>query len=1320
MDGGSAPLLIEVIQSTTHGKLVEYSKNGFIGYHPIKDFVGIDTFTFRVCDECSAYRNVELRGAADTMSTHPSCVREREVLGNSSEVGCLTETIKLKIVNVNDGLIAAALAGVITNADTASVTAKTAKFCAFDAASDIDDVQASDILALGLDPVSYGFTQLTLDNKTDIDISSLTIAQPPTHGTATVVHDATECASGTALLYTSPNDWLGYDVFTYTLCDRSNLCNTNSVHVRTTVAAPAIVSVKAVPVQNAESIHSDSSYGSGDSVVISFNVATNMPPHGATGQYVTSADLDQMVHFNHSFSPYSAGYHGKWLSATELQIVLDDVGDLPSTPVAAAVVTSIVTNETRCGQFDAGSDIYIPIEEAKYCITNDARTSRANVASFQGLSGTWGLLLGDVERVYVTNPEGVGTNYLDTGSRVEMMINPPLSPAQLAAHCAKGADQVLDLSNFGTGVTAKLDCGTIWTGVDPTTVVPAVINSTTSAATAASTNETEAGAPGVVTPGGVSIPSIPDAPSGPVAPGGGDIVGRNRRQVAGPAARVQSSPALSNVTIVFQNVDGAIVTPADGDAFILAVRKAWRGSTPYLELAKTVQADTLLGSIDDYMAHSSGDSPMGKYRTTLDNSPERLRALSYVNGLDKDTPKVEVIAFAGSGQSLIEISITFDRDTNIPFVAGNLGGTDYALDKAGVDQLMLFTPSLGSAYTAAWDNRRTIKISVNAVNANLTGVPSVTFRSNQDVNLVSISDPCRGSNVCGMSGTVGGTGGICDRSENSCRVSGTYTQNSAFVVVNAADAGAAKGSGASSESNDAATSSLWALLLLIIILPLIAFLAYKWYNNRKEQAHINKAKRAIRQSKIAWTGTTADGKQVPDTVDMWSRPPAMTAMRQNPDPFVFFNGKDTAVPASDKQFNARGDPFIQGPLPGLNTQAGPRQGGQFGAPQRGATQAENNVEAGQKAQLPTLKLGAPRGARPTLGAKLPPPPRQGKGKGPIMRPPGTGGKPGGFAAAAGRAAPGGGRGSFQVPGGRDSKVDLFNVVRKASLTSQAFGAPKGAQDPFQRKRKTSNPFQEATDKQNERRMSMPQRRSSSTLDDKVSPLRPGPGRPSADGARGPSMPRRPDRRSSSNITGGPPRPGGMKALRPPIKGPGGNSPGAAMSPPAINDPFAGSDAPKSPKPTKPGIKGGAGFKSGKSPAPARGPGPRVNPAGVSPRKPGPGAPGPRAGAIEQSRRLPGAPPPSRPKPNQVAPSPRISASMKPPARAPSNYERNLGVGGKSPSMPRAGPGRSPDPLRKPAGSPFMKPKLGPGGAAGFKSASKPGPPKPRAPAKTEE
>jgi len=337
-----------------------------------------------------------------------------------------------------------------------------------------------------------------------------------------------------------------------------------------------------------------------------------------------------------------------------------------------------------------------------------------------------------------------------------------------------------------------------------------------------------------------------------------------------------------------------------------------------------------------------------------------------------------------------------------------------------------------------------------------------------------------------------------------------------------------------------------------------------------------------------------------------------------------------------------------------------------------------------------------------------------------MRPPGTGGKPGGFAAAAGRAAPGGGRGSFQVPGGRDSKVDLFNVVRKASLTSQAFGAPKGAQDPFQRKRKTSNPFQEATDKQNERRMSMPQRRSSSTLDDKVSPLRPGPGRPSADGARGPSMPRRPDRRSSSNITGGPPRPGGMKALRPPIKGPGGNSPGAAMSPPAINDPFAGSDAPKSPKPTKPGIKGGAGFKSGKSPAPARGPGPRVNPAGVSPRKPGPGAPGPRAGAIEQSRRLPGAPPPSRPKPNQVAPSPRISASMKPPARAPSNYERNLGVGGKSPSMPRAGPGRSPDPLRKPAGSPFMKPKLGPGGAAGFKSASKPGPPKPRAPAKTEE
>jgi hypothetical protein len=220
-----------------------------------------------------------------------------------------------------------------------------------------------------------------------------------------------------------------------------------------------------------------------------------------------------------------------------------------------------------------------------------------------------------------------------------------------------------------------------------------------------------------------------------------------------------------------------------------------------------------------------------------------------------------------------------------------------------------------------------------------------------------------------MSTAEGGTGGICDRSENSCRVSGTFSGSSNVVVINPTNIAASSGGGGDS-SDSAASSSLWALLLLIVILPLIVFLAYKYYTKRKERAHINKAKRAIRQSKIAWTGTTADGKQVPDTVDMWSRPPAMTAMRQNPDPFVFFQGKDNAAPAaSDKeQFSARGDPFIQSPP------------GWLGAAPRGSTQAENSIEGGGKAKsvLPSLKMGGP-GPRGMPGARVPPPPRAGKG-----------------------------------------------------------------------------------------------------------------------------------------------------------------------------------------------------------------------------------------------------------------------------------------------------------------------------------------------------
>lgn len=307
-----------------------------------------------------------------------------------------------------------------------------------------------------------------------------------------------------------------------------------------------------------------------------------------------------------------------------------------------------------------------------------------------------------------------------------------------------------------------------------------------------------------------------------------------------------------------------------------------------------------------------------------------------------------------------------------------------------------------------------------------------------------------------------------------------------------------------------------------------------------------------------------------------------------------------------------------------------------------------------------------------------------------------------------RSVPGGGRSSFQ-PG--QSKVDLFSVARKASTSSVGFGGDKGLpNDPFQRKRKTSNPFEDA--KKGVRQMSMPQRRSSATLggDDKgiVPGVRPNQTRtPFGNGeGRGPAMPRRGPSIKS------PVRPGGMKSLRPP-----GNN---GMMPPAVNDPFntpkaspmvmPRGKAPLQPRPpgTLPGMKGGAGFKSGPGLKPG---GPAVRPAPPGGRSPVPLRPTP-AGARK----------------NQVAPSMGKSPSgprkmVKPPAdpfnklAGSAGYKSGAGFKsggptgpsfGKKPSgsiMP-GGPGKKPSGPIMPGG-PGKKSSIIPGGPTGNRLGKKP-------------
>lgn len=1000
MNGEITPLRIEILSDATNGTVVEFAKSGFLSYQPNSNFVGTDSFVIRVCDVCSPLRNAEIRGTDDAESADPACIREREESNKSDgesvsgdgalddndadQEGCLTATILLKVRNVNDNIVTVDLSGKIETDDAANT--KSLVFCPNDHVIEADDAQSDIVREAGGNPETYG-----LKNETDIDYGSLSVIEDPTIDGATVQvitgpQNVCKNPDATSLLYTVAADAVSdTDEFVYKICDKQSTCSKSSAHVKIAKAAPQITSVTATPGtgvitlssgEDAE-VDTDSNYGVGDSFIIEFNMATNMAPNGTIDSFISGADLEKMISFSQPIAEANTGYYGKWTSNTELSVVIEDPGSVEFRIDVPNFEVS-VNSKLMCGPFNVDSDVYIAQTETDFCLRNLDDTSFPVDDTNTGIEGErgWGGNLPDVIEVHVQCIGTVGTDYLGPGCTVVMVLSPLMLESHFIAHCGENgvnAASCMDLTQFGEGAGVTLSYEATFAD-----------NSTATA---------------------------------------------NER-------RASASPANTRITLDFTSLATPAVLPSDTDNFFAAVRAAWRGTDPYVALSNTIATETGFPDAASAMVAYSNDpdqSPLAKFRAAI-TAADAL----YIEGIAGNTPVVDLVSYQGTGQTLQKIIIRFTSETNMPFDVASADASSAsgnAVSMSGVDAMMIFDKDIGT-YQGVWTSRSILEIQVLEVSASLSGVPTLTFRGNEDAAGDPTNNPCRGAQVCYVDGQGAGSWGICDRGETSCRVSGSYGVNAQSdgdaadgvtdLVFSEPDLSASTNE--DEEITAAASTSSYAFLGFLILIPIVAGIIYYSSVKRSERAENKRAMKAFLQKKMTWNGDGADGKPVTlDASEMWNRPPGMVAMRSNPDPFLNLAGGTAAAPVAAKSI----DPFAPRAAPTMKVPG-------LQAPNRGPTMAKGRPQVGMAA-LPALKgQGAPK------GTGLPPPKLP-----PMGRKPGT--MPGGNRVAP--AGPGGGAGAFRGVamraniGNKVSKGDLFNLARRASNSS--FTGPQ-TDDPFSR------------------------------------------------------------------------------------------------------------------------------------------------------------------------------------------------------------------------------------------------------------------------------
>ena len=222
------------------------------------------------------------------------------------------------------------------------------------------------------------------------------------------------------------------------------------------------------------------------------------------------------------------------------------------------------------------------------------------------------------------------------------------------------------------------------------------------------------------------------------------------------------------------------------------------------------------------------------------------------------------------------ITMVFDRNTDQPEVS----------TQEDIDKIFIFTPSLGLNYRGEWISPSELVIIITTLGdgpfpsntdflVNFTGnyINDNTILNSSNPDLPTDNPQCIGINVCGQQTGEELTVGVCSEDQLSCRAYESFSTIQGDF-----------GGDVSCEAV-ATTSMIWLWVLLVVIVIIVAtlFVLLIYYFCRKYKQKKQKEE-AIRVVERWQKGHFSPNKKKDEPVP-WSKPPDVSTMRDQPDPF---------------------------------------------------------------------------------------------------------------------------------------------------------------------------------------------------------------------------------------------------------------------------------------------------------------------------------------------------------------------------------------------------------------------------------------------------
>ena len=887
---GSNFLALYIITNPSHGVVSVNNLFAAIGYTPELNYVGLDSLMYMVCDQCSNRRNAEFGRLYP--STDPACIRQRIANPTVTEFGCFNVTLPIKVLNTPDPGQAVELALLTPLLPPIKATFSPLLF-----AFDNDQFQIAQLRTLGAnrtDLLAYAFTAVEIDAistlNTTIDRTSVTLQVQAVNGVA-VLNTTTS-----TFIYTPNVGFVGYDVFTYGVCDITQLCTTNFAHVHVLAVGPTIIAVRAVGAcvaSNATNVatvddncvnmtDTDAGYGPADRFVITFSEPTNMPPYRLINTVIDTPILTQLLDVNEPLTRQedncqlldsgamscastppkaTTGYYGMWRSSTELLVIVTAPG-YPNPTINPASLTFNVKTVVQCSTFNVSSQVYVNMTTSvasRFCLTNAAQTSAHNGLSVVGgvaVTGSFGRQLPTVTDVSLTNPVGVSTTYFGLGSHLDINISPPLTPDIFYLMCNNGYLFMFISSIWGVSVNATMACtSTDNAGNTVPLLTPVQFNCLYNYTKLSTTSQVACNA------------------------------SSTRRMVAIGA----NANSVNRLSIDITHMSSTTLNPSQALTFFTAMYDSFN----------LIGISTFVAQYLNF--NGTSDSVFQSYTRLVASAPQNrtlggVRIPFVVRGQPSSTPRIVSAVSEGTAPLIISILITFNANTNALATDGP------TVTQTDLDKMLTFTPKLSlypsGAYSATWTSRSTLLVSlVNAsyLNPGLSTNPTISFfpTQNRDLSPVAPADNCVGYDICGK---TTGYWGICDEFLTSCRSSTAFPGSMYTAFVEPAK---------SSTPSAPADISWWWYLLLIMPFFIIIFVLYYFYQKKNQKKDISRVLRAWRaKARSSWSPKDAD-KEAFKEPEVWSRPPAVTAMRRDLDPFSAVKEVD-----NDPAFAPRAPPNI--------------------------------------------------------------------------------------------------------------------------------------------------------------------------------------------------------------------------------------------------------------------------------------------------------------------------------------------------------------------------------------------------------------------------